>query len=87
MGTKNQAWLDGITGTFSVAVALIQFIGFQIGLKNGWPFDQTTATAMVAVALIGIATSAIAHVLKKIEARLTAIESTQAAAVEAARTA
>ena len=72
--TVNQAWLVTAVGTFAFAVAIVEFAGLQIGVTNGWPFNQGNATAMVGVALIAVATSTIAHVLTKIEARLTALE-------------
>jgi hypothetical protein len=78
MGTKNRAWLVAAAGTFNVIVALVEFVNLQIGLINGHHLDMTAAAAVIAVVAIGIATSTIAYVLKRIEARLTMIESAQA---------
>jgi hypothetical protein len=75
MNLKNYAWAVNLTGWLALGIAVLQTIVLQIGLWHGHPFDPVIGLEISLMAMVGIVTSVLAHCLKRIEARLTKIES------------
>lgn len=74
MKSKNYAWVVNLAGWVVLAIAVVQFVIFQIGLLRGHSFNPVIASENSLVAVLGVLTCVIARCLKNIEARLTKIE-------------
>gem|GEM_PF-4342816 len=75
MKPKNYAWAVNLTGWLAIGIAAIQTIILQIDLLHGHSFDPVIGLEISLMAVVGIVTSVLARCLKRIEARLTKIES------------
>lgn len=75
MKVGNYAWAANLSGWLALGIAAIGTIIEQIGLMNGHPFDPAIAGEIALMAVLGIVASVLARCLKRIEARLTKIES------------
>jgi hypothetical protein len=77
MKTNNYAWVVRLTGWLALVIFASQFVIFQIGLLHGHPFDPVIGLEMSLMAVLAVMAFALAECLKRIEARLTKIESEQ----------
>jgi hypothetical protein len=71
---RNAAWTLNLVGWLVLAVAVFDVLMTVMGEWNGHPFDPALAAETVVLAVIGITASVMAACLKKIEARLSALE-------------
>ena len=77
MKTKNYAWAVNLAGWLAIGFAAIQTIILQIGLLHAHPFDPIEGLGISLMAMLGIVACVLARCLKRIEARLTKIETGQ----------
>jgi hypothetical protein len=75
MKPQNYAWAVNLAGWLALGFASMQAVIVQIGLLRGHPFDPVVAGEITLMAMVGIVTCVLASCLKRIEARLTKIES------------
>ena len=64
----------GLTGTFFICVAAIQFILLQIGVLNGRPFSPGIAASIISIAAVGVLGSLASYCFEKTEERLDRLE-------------
>ncbi len=74
MNRASYAWVVNVVGWLILAIALICLALHELGRANGLPFDPAEGTGIIGLAALGVAVSAIARSLKRIEARLTILE-------------
>jgi hypothetical protein len=74
MKSKNYARRVYLAAWLALGIAAIDAVIFQIGLANGWPFNQAAAGEIIVLATLGIIAAALARCLKSIEARLSKLE-------------
>ena len=75
MKTKNYAWAVNLAGWLALGIAVMQTVTLQIGILHGHPFEPIIGLEISLMAMLGIVVCVLARCLKRIEARLTKIES------------
>jgi hypothetical protein len=77
MKIANYAWAVNLTGWLALGVAILETVLLQVGLRNGHPFEPAIAGEIILLAILGIVACVLARCLKRIETRLTRMESAQ----------
>ena len=72
---KNGAWLIRFVGWAFFLIGVAQFALVQVGLMHGHPFDPIVAGEDSILVAIGVCAGALGKCLKKIETRLSFLES------------
>jgi hypothetical protein len=72
---KSSAWLMRLVGGAFFLAGLVLFALLQLGLMNGHPFDPIVAGDASIMIAIGMCASLMGNCLKKIETRLSSLES------------